>query len=78
MQELSSVYYCWKGRAKKYSTTNTYDHPFQIIGVDNGTFAYSPRKQIFTSFQDLFTKWPLAFPAPDQKLNELCDCLMNR
>ena len=47
-------------------------------GGYNGTFGYSPRKQIFNGFQDLFTKWPMGFPAPDQKLNELCDCLLNR
>ena len=65
MQELSSVYYYWKGKAKKYSTTNTYDHPFQIIGVDIMELLLTAQENKYLIvFKTFFTKWPMAFPAP--------------
>ena len=57
----------------------TYDHPFQIVGVDIMELLLTAQEnKCLIVFKTFFTKWPMAFPAPDQKLNELCDCLLNR
>ena len=47
-------------------------HPFQIIGVDAMDLS-KPIKGIkhVIVFQDLFTKWPLIFSVPDQKIERI-------
>ena len=44
------------------------DHPFQIVGVDIMEFTLTAKgNKYLVLFQDVFTKWPMAFPTPDQK-----------
>lgn len=43
-------------------------HPFQIIGVDIMELPVTEQGNRYVIvFQDFLTKWPLVFPAPDQK-----------
>ena len=57
------------GRAPNLpSTLSQFPDPFEIVGVDIMELSKMKRgNQYVIVFQDLFTKWPLAFPAPDQK-----------
>ena len=44
------------------------EHPFQIVGVDLMELLMTTRgNKYVVVFQDLFTKWPMAYPTPDQK-----------
>ena len=44
------------------------DHPFQIMGVDIMELPITTKgNEYLIVFQNLFTKWPMAFPTPDQK-----------
>ena len=44
------------------------DHPFKIMGVDIMELPLITKgNKYLIAFQDLFTKWPMAFPTPDQK-----------
>ena len=44
------------------------DHPFQILGVDVMELPLTTKgNKYLIVFQDLFTKWPMAFPTLDQK-----------
>ena len=46
--------------------------PFQIVGVD---IMELPNDVLV--FQDFLTKWPLAFPMPDQKSQRIAEFLVN-
>ena len=52
------------------------ERPFQIVAVDIMDLPCTERgnKHVIV-FQDLFTKWPLVFPAPDQKAERLARLL---
>ena len=53
------------------------DHPFQIVGVDIMELPLTTNgNQYVIVFQDLFTKWPMVFPAPDQKAARLVKLLV--
>lgn len=54
------------------------DHPFQIVGVDimELTLTTNGNKYAIV-FQDLFTKWPMVYTAPDQKATRLAKILVN-
>ena len=44
------------------------DHPFQIVGVDIMELPLTTNGNRYAIvFQDLFTKWPMVYAAPDQK-----------
>ena len=48
------------------------DHPFQIVGVDIMELPLTAKgNKYLVVFQDLFTKWPMAFPTPDQKTERI-------
>ena len=52
------------------------DHPFQIIGVDIMELPLTTKgNRYLIVFQDLFTKWPMAFPTPDQKAKRIARLL---
>ena len=49
------------------------ERPFQIVGVDIMELTVTNQgNQYAIVFKDLFTKWPLAFPTPDQKAERNC------
>ena len=53
------------------------DHPFQIVGVDIMELPLTTNGNRYVIvFQDLFTKWPMVFPAPDQKAARLVKLLV--
>ena len=53
------------------------ERPFQIIGVDIMELPVTSRgNRYLIVFQDLFTKWPMAYPAPDQKAEHLARLLV--
>ena len=44
------------------------EQPFQIIGVDIMELPVTTQgNRYVVIFQDLFSKWPMVFPTPDQK-----------
>ena len=48
------------------------DHPFQILGVDVMELPLTAKENKYLIvFQDLFTKWPMAFPTTDQKTERI-------
>ena len=52
------------------------DHPFQIVGVDIMELCLTTRgNRDLIVFQNLFTKWPMAFPMPDQKAERIARLL---
>ena len=52
------------------------DHPFQIVGVDIMELPLTTKgNRYLIVFQDLFTKWPMAYPAPDQKAERIARLL---
>ena len=52
------------------------DHPFQIVGVDIMELPLTTRgNKYLIVFQNLFTKWPMAFPTPDQKAERIARLL---
>ena len=52
--------------------------PFQIVGVDVMELPRTDRgNQYVLVFQDFLTKWPLAFPMPDQKSQRIAELLVN-
>ena len=53
------------------------EHPFQIVGVDIMELPVTTQGNRYAIvFQDLFTKWPLVFPAPDQKAKRIAQLLV--
>jgi len=51
-------------------------HLFQIIGVDIMDLPVTTRGNKYAIvFQDLFTKWPMVYAAPDQKAVRLAKLL---
>ena len=53
------------------------DHPFQILGVDVMELPLTIKgNKYLIVFQDLFTKWPMAFPTPDQKAERIARLLV--
>ena len=51
------------------------DHPFQILGADVMELPLTTKgNKYLIVFQDLFTKWPMAFPTLDQKARGLLSC----
>ena len=53
------------------------DHPFQIMGVDIMELPLTTKgNKYLIVFQDLFTKWPMAFPTPDQKTERIARLLV--
>ena len=54
------------------------DHPFQIVSIDimELPLAASGNKYAIV-FQDLFTKWPMVYAAPDQMVTRLAKILVN-
>ena len=52
------------------------DHPFQIIGVDIMELPVTTSGNRYAIvFQDLFTKWPMVYAAPDQKVVRIAKLL---
>jgi len=52
------------------------DHPFQIMGVDIMELPLtSTGNRYVIVFQDLFTKWPMAYAIPDQKTERIAKLL---
>ena len=52
------------------------DHPFQILGVDVMELPLTAKgNKYLIVFQDLFAKWPMAFPTPDQKTERIARLL---
>jgi len=48
------------------------ERPFQILGVDIMELPVTSRGNKYVIvFQDLFTKWPMVYPAPDQKTEHI-------
>ena len=55
------------------------DHPFQIVGVDIMELPLTAKgNKYLVVFQDLFTKWPMAFPTPDQKTERIVRLLVEQ
>ena len=53
------------------------ERPFQILGVDIMELPVTTRGNRYVIvFQDLFTKWPMVFPAPDQKTERIARLLV--
>ena len=53
------------------------ERPFQIVGVDIMELPVTARGNRYAIvFQDLFTKWPLVFPTPDQKAERIARLLV--
>ena len=53
------------------------ERPFQIVGVDIMELPVTNQGNRYAIvFQDLFTKWPLVFPAPDQKAKRIAQLLV--
>ena len=53
------------------------ERPFQIVGVDIMELPVTTQGNRYAIvFQDLFTKWPLVFPAPDQKAKRIAQLLV--
>ena len=51
--------------------------PFQIVGVDVMELPMTKRgNKYVVVFQDLFTKWPMVYPVPDQKSSRLVSLLV--
>ena len=52
--------------------------PFQIVGVDIMELPQTNKGNKYVLvFQDFLTKWPLAFPMPDQKTQRIAELLVN-
>jgi len=48
------------------------EHPFQILGVNIMELPVTSKGNKYViAFQDLFTKWPMMYPAPDQKTERI-------
>ena len=53
------------------------ERPFQIIGVDIMELPITTQgNRYVVVFQDLFTKWPMVFPTPDQKTERIARLLV--
>ena len=53
------------------------ERPFQIIGVDIMELPVTTQGNRYVIvFQDLFTKWPMVFPTPDQKSERIARLLV--
>ena len=53
------------------------EQPFQILGVDIMELPVTTRGNRYVIvFQDLFTKWPIVMPAPDQKAGRIAQILV--
>ena len=53
------------------------ERPFQIVGVDIMELPVTAQGNRYVIvFQDLFTKWPLVFPTPDQKTERIARLLV--
>ena len=55
----------------------TTERPFQIVGVDIMELPITSKGNRYVIvFQDLFTKWPMVFPTPDQKAVRIAQLLV--
>ena len=53
------------------------ERPFQIVGVDIMELPVTAKGNKYVIvFQDLFTKWPMVFPTPDQKTERIARLLV--
>ena len=53
------------------------ERPFQIIGVDIMELPVTTQgNRYVVVFQDLFTKWPMVYPTPDQKTERIARLLV--
>ena len=53
------------------------ERPFQIIGVNIMELPLTSKgNRYLVVFQDLFTKWPMAYPASDQKAERIARLLV--
>ena len=53
------------------------DHPFQIVGIDIMELPLTTNGNKYAIvFQDLFTKWPMVYAAPDQKAARLAEFII--
>ena len=53
------------------------ERPFQIIGVDIMELLVTTQgNRYVVVFQDLFTKWPMVYPTPDQKTERIARLLV--
>ena len=53
------------------------ERPFQIVGVDIMELPVTSKgNRYLIVFQDLFTKWPMAYPVPDQKAERIARLLL--
>ena len=52
------------------------ERPFQTNGVDVMELPMTTKgNEYVVVFQDLFTKWPMAYPNPDQKNSKDCSSI---
>jgi len=55
------------------------DHPFQITRVDIMELPLTASGNRYAVvFKDLFTKWPLVFATPDQKIERIAKVIAKR
>lgn len=53
------------------------ERPFQIVGVDIMELPVTAKGNRYVIvFQDLFSKWPMVFPTPDQKTERIAQLLV--
>ena len=57
-----------RGKQKRMLRPILTERPFQILGVDIMELPITAKGNYYVIvFQDLFTKWPVVYPTPDQK-----------
>ena len=70
-------YWCGK-RETAITSPNTCEETFQIWGIDIMELPRTAKGNKYVIvMQDFLTKWPLVFPAPDQKANRIARLLVD-
>ena len=61
-----------EGTGRRQNPLLLTERPFQIVGVDVMELPVTSKgNRYMIVFQDLFTKWPMVYPAPDQKTDHI-------